>query len=298
MERLILARLLPAASSLAVASAFATVVIWSSAFVGIRFVLREIPPGPFILLRFGAASVFFFVLFALGRVRRPEFRDVPGLLALGLVGQVFYQISLAYAQTRVSAGAAAVAIALAPVLSALFAAPLLGERLSAVQWVGMAVAFAGVLSASFGAGDHFGFEPMALLGLLAAAFAAAYFVLQKPFLKRYGPLDLTAYCVWVCTAATLPFAPELPRLVAEARTSTLLAVAYLGLLPTAVGYTLWGYALARRPAGEVASFLYLQPPATFLLAWSLLGETPTLAAVLGGAMAVAGVALVNRKPGG
>lgn len=298
MERLILARLLPPVSSLAYASAFATVVIWSSAFVGIRFVLREIPPGPFVLLRFSAASAFFFVLFALGRVRRPELRDLPGLLALGLVGQVFYQLSLAFAQTRVSAGAAAVAIALAPVLSALFAVPLLGERLSAVQWAGMAIAFAGVLLTSFEAGDHFGLEPMALFGLLAAALAAAYFVLQKPFLKRYGPLDLTAYCVWVCMAATSPFAPELLRVVTEVQASTLLAVAYLGLLPTAVGYTLWAYALARRPAGEVASFLYLQPPATFVLAWALLGEAPTLAAVFGGAMALAGVALVNGKPSG
>ncbi len=225
----------------------------------------------------------------------PARRDLPALLFLGLLGQAAYQFALSSAQTRITAGVAGVLIAFVPVLSALLAIPILGERLSARKWWGMALAFAGVVLISFGANDHIGLEPMALLGLLAAAASAGYFVLQKPFLTRYSALDLTAYGVWTCMAATSLFAPELPRLLADVSSSTLFAVVYLGIVPTAVGYTLWAYALARASASQVSSFLYLEPVATFLLAWLLLSEVPTAAAILGAGLAVAGVALVNGK---
>ena len=151
-----------------------------------------------------------------------------------------------------------------PALAALLAVPVLGERLPRRGWAGMALAFAGVALIGTGAGGGIRFEPMALLGLGAAAASAAYFVFQKPWLARYGALDLTAYGVWTGAAAMLVFAPDLPRTLAAATAPALLAVLYLGLVPTALGYMLWTYALARAAAGRVSSLLYLEPIATFV----------------------------------
>lgn len=283
---------------IALASALGAVVLWSSAFVATRAALREIEPGPLILLRFIVASACFAAVAARGGVRLPRRADAPGLLFLGFLGHPAYQSLLAVAQTRITAGVAGVIIAFAPALSALFAIPLLGERLSPRKWRGMALAFVGValigLETDGGAPR---LDPMALLAFLAAVATAGYSVLQKRFLARYDALDITAYGVWTCLAATCVFAPQLPDALARASPTALACVVYLGVAPTAIAYTLWSNALARAPAGRVSSLFYLSPPMTFSLAWLALGETPAAPTLLGGALAIIGVTMVNGRRG-
>jgi drug/metabolite transporter (DMT)-like permease len=69
---------------------------------------------------------------------------------------------------------------------------------------------------------------------------------------------------------------------------------YLGAGPTAIGFVTWAYALARTTAGRMGSTTYLVPPLAVLLGWALLGESPPLLALPGGALCLAGVALARR----
>jgi drug/metabolite transporter (DMT)-like permease len=73
-------------------------------------------------------------------------------------------------------------------------------------------------------------------------------------------------------------------------------VLYLGVFPTAVGFTTWAYALARTSAGRLGATTYLVPPIAILLSWGLLGETPVALALLGGALCVGGVYVSRRTP--
>ena len=98
----------------------------------------------------------------------------------------------------------------------------------------MTVSILGVVLISLGEG--FGVEPGALLVLLAALSTSAYFVLQKPYLSRYGSFGFTAYAVWAGTLFLLPFACGL---LVEARRAALgptLAAAYLGVFATIAAY--------------------------------------------------------------
>ncbi len=173
--------------------------------------------------------------------------------------------------------------------------PALGERISIRGWMGIAFAFAGVLVVNVTKSHALLFEPMALVGLVAAAASATYFVLQKPWLSRYRAIDLTAYGVWAGTVGMLVFLPDLPSALTSASWSTLLAVAYLAIVPTIVGYSLSSYALARTSVSSATSLLYLQPAMTFILAWLALGEVPAPSAMVGGVLALLGVALVNTS---
>jgi drug/metabolite transporter (DMT)-like permease len=93
----------------------------------------------------------------------------------------------------------------------------------------------------------------------------------------------------------LPLLPQAVNELGAASTSTLLAVAFLGLVPTATGYGLWAYALARMPAGRLASTTLSIPAIAIAMSWLFLGEVPTLLAMVGGALALAGVVVSRRR---
>ena len=121
----------------------------------------------------------------------------------------------------------------APLFTALLAVTFLGERLRVLGWVGMAVSFFGAVLISAGEGGGFGLAPQALVILLAALSSSIYFVIQKPYLQKYGALAFTTYAVWAGTLLSLVFLPGLISQMGAARPRTTLAMVYLGVFPHA-----------------------------------------------------------------
>jgi drug/metabolite transporter (DMT)-like permease len=96
----------------------------------------------------------------------------------------------------------------------------------------------------------------------------------------------------------LPFAPSLATEVARAHAGVLLWAVYLGLVPTAIGFSTWAYALARIDAGRPGSMTYLVPPISVTLGWLALGGTPPLLALPGRLLCIAGVVVTRLAPAG
>ncbi|MGH7535045.1 MAG: DMT family transporter [Gemmatimonadales bacterium] len=281
-----------------VAAVTTTLVLWASGFVAIRVAVAEYPPGALALVRFGVASVTIAVLALLlpsQRVRLPAARDLPGFLATGIAGIAIYHLALNAGERTVSAGGASLIVNLNPIFTALIAAVVLGERLGSRGWVGVLVGFVGALLVSLGEGGEFRIEPGAGLVLVAAISQAVYFVMQKPYLARYTPLEATAYAVWLGTLCLAPFAGQALAALHASSTGATVAAVYLGIFPGAVAYTTWAVVLARLPAGRATSLLYLVPPIALVLAWVGLGERPSAMSLVGGAVALGGVALVNAR---
>ena len=96
------------------------------------------------------------------------------------------------------------------------------------------------------------------------------------------------------TIMTIPFVPSgWPELL-DSPASGWIAAVYLGLLPSALGFVLWGYVTARLPIAAATSLLYLVPPVAVLIAWVWLGETPVVSELFGGAVVIAGVVLISQ----
>jgi hypothetical protein len=93
----------------------------------------------------------------------------------------------------------------------------------------------------------------------------------------------------------LIFLPGLLETVRAAPLGDTVAVIYLGLFPAALGYVTWAYALTQLPASRAASFLYLQPLLVLGIAWVWLGEWPSVLALCGGVLVLAGVMAVNAR---
>lgn len=268
-------------------------LLWASAFAGIRAGLQSFSPGALALLRFGTASLVLGVYALIARMRLPDRRDLPVVITAGFVGITVYHVALNYGEVTVSAGAAALIIAAVPIFTAILSAMFLGERLTGWGWGGIVLAFVGVAAISFGQGAGVHFDPNALVILIAALASAVYFILAKKPLERYSALEFTSYAIWAGTVPMLVFAPQLVAQMPAASTSSILAGVYMGIFPGAIAYVLWSYALARMSASVVSAFLYFQPVNAAVIAWVWLGEIPTLITVVGGTVAIVGVVIVN-----
>lgn len=276
-----------------------TLVTWASAFVAIRHLGEDVPPGSLSLGRLlVATAVLGAMVLTQPRRRRPTRREWP-LVVLGGASWIgLYNVALNEAERRIDAGTAALLVQIGPILVALLATFFLGERLSTWLLVGLGIGFAGVVvigrASSTGGGDLVG----VLLGVVTALTFAVGVLTQKKLLgSGLSALDMTFWYYVVGTVACLPWSWELVGVVGDASSSDLLWIVYLGAVPSAIAFTTWAYALSSSDkAGTFAMSTFLVPFITTLMAWLALDEVPPTLAFVGGAMCIAGVLISRRRP--
>ena len=273
----------------------AALLLWAAAFAGIRLGLRSYGPGQVALLRFGTASIALAIFALVTRMRLPDSRDLAVIALAGFLGITVYHVALNYGEQTVQAGAAALLISTSPVFTAMFSRRLLGERLNRWAWAGILIAFAGAVVIAFAQGGGVSVNADALLILVAAVATSLYFIVSKPPLRRYNALEFTTYAIWAGTIPLFVFLPGLVEQIPHADPSSTIAVVLLGIFPGAISYVLWSYALSKMSASVLSAFLYFQPVNATIIAWLWLGEIPTLLTIVGGAVSLGGVALVNTK---
>ncbi len=272
-----------------------TVILWASAFAGIRVGLEGYTPEHLALLRYITASIALAVYALLTRMPLPARHDLPLLFFAGFMGFAVYNVTLNAGEMGVAASVASLIIAAAPIFLALLAMFLLKERLTRWGWSGIAICFGGVAIIIVSSSKEWGITPSAVLVLVAAVAQSLYSISQKPLLKKYTPLQVTSYAIWTGTLFLLVFAPNLLQQVQTAPLNSTLAVVYMGIFPGVVGYLCWTYVLSRLSAASAGSFLYFIPVAATLIAWLWLREVATVWSLFGGLFVLCGVILVNTR---
>jgi drug/metabolite transporter (DMT)-like permease len=272
-----------------------TILAWASAFIVVRSTAPHFTAGGLALGRLIVGSILLAPLLLRHKWIAPTRREWLLLLGFGALWFGGYSILLNLAEQTLDAGTTAMIVNIGPILIALGAGIFLGEGLPRWLVIGTAVAFLGVVIIGIGTGGSvLGAGIGVLWALLAALTYAAGVLFQKPVLARLP----NAQVVWlgcvigmvVCT----PFTGELIAGIQSAPVEGLLGMIWLGAIPTALGYTTWSYALSRMPAGQLGVSTYVVPPVTIVLSLILFGEVPAVLAIVGGVIALVGVALSRR----
>ena len=273
------------------------VLLWATGFIGAKYGLPYAEPATFLVLRFAFVVVLLLPIAIVAQARWPPTRAqvlhlaVAGILVHGgYLGGVFSAI-----HAGMSAGLSALIVGLQPILTAVAAAPLLGERVTARQWLGLALGFVGVAlvvadRASLGGLSAYSLA-MAVLALFSITIGTVY---QKRFC---GAFDLRTGAIIQFVAAGLALAPiaiAFEHAPVRWTGEFLFAMAWLVIVLSIGAISLLALLIRRGAATKVASLFYLVPPVTAIIAFLLFGETLDPLALAGFGLAVAGVALVVR----
>ncbi len=282
---------------LAVAAMLVAVTVWGPSFVATKVALRDLPPLTVAFLRFLVASGVLYTVWRLSpeaaRLDRATHRR---LFAGGLLGVAGYFILENLGVQRTTAGDAALLMAAIPVIALLAEALWLKQPVSLRRGAGIAVSFAGVFLLIGRARATGGSNRVAGdLLVVAAAFLWAAYSLHGKSLNHVPKLTVVTYEAIYGTVLLAPFAVAESPHWRPVPLGSALAVAYLGVMCSAVTYLLYNYALKALAASQVTAFLNLVPVAGAAAAVLLLGEHLQPVQLLGGAVILAGVALSTAR---
>lgn len=278
------------------------VFLWSTGFVGAKYIVPYAEPFTFLMIRyFLAALILFAIAYAFKqplKLNKDQFKAsfaVGMLLHVIYIGGVFYAVSLG-----VSAGISAVIVSIQPVLVSLLAVPLLGERLRWVQVVGLFLGVAGIallLLPKVFQGDYTATTSIAGIVICVIALlgtSGGYLVQKKlggeiPFLGGTG----AQYAISAIAFAILSFSTE--DQIIQWVPQFFFGLTWIVLMLSIASIVLLYGMLRTGSASKVSSLYYLVPPVAAIQAYFLFDEVIGLVGLIGMAFAGLGVVLVMRQ---
>jgi drug/metabolite transporter (DMT)-like permease len=278
-------------------------VFWAGNFIVVKGAIGILPPVGFTFLRYCIASITLLLLLRWreGEIRLPQ-RDAVPILLLGVIGFGCYQVLWPVALQTIPAGDSALLIAATPVMTALLAMATGADTPNTVKVFGAFLSFAGVaLVIAAGQGLNLGTSLFGdVLTLLAAGCWALYTVFGAGFLRRHSPLVTTT---WAIVAGTVFMAPvgiaQLATVhvagdIADWGLPVLFAILYAGTLAAGFANVIVFHGVKLLGPTRVTALQFLVPGLAVAMAAVFLAEPIRPIQIVGGAVILAGVALLRR----
>lgn len=272
------------------------VLLWSTGFIGAKYGMPYAGPLTFLSLRYLTLIVLMSLLAVGFRCAWPV--GLRQWLHLGMAGLLIHALYLGGVFVAISqglpAGMVSLMVGLQPLLTAVLAGMLVGERVQARQWLGLGLGLIGsvlVLSARIEGGFGWAGVLPALLALLGITLGTLY---QKRFCPHFDWRSGAAVQFGAAGLVTLPLAFLVEGWQVQWTGEFVFALGWLVLVLSVGAIGLLNHLIRSGSAVNVASLFYLVPPATAVIAWLLFGEMLSLIQLAGLGVAVTGVALVRR----
>ena len=277
------------------------VLLWSTGFIGAKYGLPYAEPLTFLVSRYVLVIVLMSVLALAMRAPWPASpREALHIGVTGLLVQALYLGGVFMSIHRgLPAGISALVVGMQPLLTAALAGALLGERVSARQWAGLALGFGGVALVVGSKASVDGVDGDALVHMLIPALAAllgitAGTLYQKRFCPRFDLRTGSVMQFLPSLAITALIASQTETLHIEWTGDFVFALGWLVLVLSVGAISLLNLLIRSGSAVNVASLFYLTPPTTALIAWAMFDETLSALAIAGMIIAVSGVWLARK----
>ncbi|MGD9372826.1 MAG: DMT family transporter, partial [Desulfobacterales bacterium] len=259
-----------------------SIILWASSFVGIRAAIVDFSPIEIAVLRFIVSSIALLLIKIFQRVVLPQKGDFILFVQLGFVLFINH-ISLNYGIRTITAGETTLIVSTSQLFQVLLAYFFLKENISNRFLIGLFFCFIGVSIIAIQNSIGLSFNMGVVLVLIAAVTNAVFFILQKPLLKKYRPLEVVCYSTWVATLLLLPFGGSAIGSISKAGLSSIFSVIYIGIAAV-IAHIYWSKVLSKIDASKAAIFLYTVPVMTIIIGFLWLSELPSLISCIGGAI--------------
>jgi drug/metabolite transporter (DMT)-like permease len=274
------------------------VFLWSTGFIVAKLGLPHAQSATFLTLRYWLAAALLGVVALFGAAAWPRRAAALGHCAAAGLLMHFVYIGGVFASIErgLPAGVSALIVSLQPLLTAIAAGPLLGERVTRWQWLGLLLGLLGTALVVWEKARLGTATPLAVLFAVAALLGMTAGTLwQKRFLTgmdlRAGTAVQYGFTALAYTACALLFEP----LRADWTVDFVIALSWSVLAMSVGAVTLLLWLIRHGAATGVAALFYLVPPTTAVMAWLLFDERLGALALLGMGFTVAGVALATRR---
>ncbi|MAO65616.1 MAG: EamA family transporter [Balneola sp.] len=277
-------------------------IIWALNFSIVKVSLREMDPYSFNALRFiFATALLSYAAHKRGfslKVKKEHFWK---LVAIGILGNVFYQLFFIIGVNYTYAANAAVMLGTIPIWVALLSQFFTDEKLTLFTGMGVLFAFAGVAFIIMGGDGTLSFESETFVGnlitLLAAVCWASFTILSRKYLRVYSPLQYSAFMSVVGLVGLLLIG--LPFLIKLDWSQISIigygGVFYSGALSVGLAYIIWNYGIKKIGAVRTAAYQNLVPVLGLVFGLVLLGEELSVLQYIGAALVITGIVLARLK---
>lgn len=287
--------------------AIATVFLWSSAFPITKIAAQAFTPNALGLFRCTLAAGILLGIGCKNRFSKPK-KPAHMLLFLlsGGLGFTLYMLFFNTGMLTLNSAVASLIIATTPVLTAAGASVLYHEKIRPAGWCAIAAAFGGVaiLLLSDIAGSSTSGSNTSGSGLLfmigAAIVFCGYNLLNRKLLSMgYTAVETVTWSMVSGALLLMFFLPQTLPQIGQAAASclpALMAAVYLGAMPSATAYLLWGraFSLAEKTS-DVTNYQFLTPLLSTAMGFAMLGEVPSLSTIAGGLVIIASLVIFSRK---
>jgi drug/metabolite transporter (DMT)-like permease len=273
------------------------VVLWSTGFIVARYGTRDAGPFTFLAIRMVLAAVMLFVIASVLRESSPRREHLTPLFIAGILMHACYLGGVFYAASRdLSPGVAALLAALPPVVTAVVGHLALHERMTLVQWSGLALGLAGVVCVVLarGIGEDTGITVITLTSMSIAIVGMSAGTLLQRARGQNAPLVRGTAVQYVGAASVLVIVAVFNEgWDVEYTTNTVLSMLWAVGVLSLGAILLMNQLLKKQAASQVNSLFFLTPALSVIQSYFLFDEELTTLAVIGFVVAVIGVRLVT-----
>ena len=275
---------------------FLSVFLWASAFPLTKVAQQQFTSIPLGFLRCTVAAIFLIIIGKCCHIRLPQKKHIPLFFVSGGLGFTGYMITFNTGILTLTSATSSIIVAVTPILTAIVASRIYKEKIKPIGWAAIAAAFIGVLILLLWEGV-FSINVGLIWTVGAAIVFCGYNILtRKLSAMGYNALEIVTYSM-ICGAILLGFwaGDGLPQL-AGASTSHIIALIYLGALPSATAYFTWGKAMSyAERTSEVTNFMFVTPLLSTIMGFIILHEVPNAGTFIGGAIIIISIVVFNLK---